>query len=109
MIKRRHRSARDRVKLFERRGGICHLCGGKIMPGESWEWSHPIALELGGDDNDENADLAHTKCHRAHTSNHDAPLIAKVHRLQAKHIGAKPKRPWSQWRRKMNGETVRKA
>lgn len=103
-MNRLRRSTKDRARLFEAHNGICHLCGGKIQAGQAWEWSHPIPLAAGGADDLDNAAPAHAKCHKHQTSNFDAPLIAKVRRNNAKHIGAKPKRPWNtKWRKKMDG------
>ena len=91
MTKRRRLSTRDRVALFNRKGGICHLCGGKVMPGEEWDNSHEIPLEMGGADDESNWNVAHRKCHRVHTATVDAPRIAKTKRQYAGHIGAKLK------------------
>ena len=89
MIARRRISTRDRAKLFAAHNGICHLCGLRIQPGEAWEVSHPIPLAAGGADDETNWAPAHKKCHAHQTSEIDAPLIAKVRRVQARHIGAK--------------------
>ncbi len=104
-MSRKRLSPRDNAKLFEEHGGICHLCGGKIQAGQSWQRSHPIPLAAGGPDTRDNWAPAHTKCHAKQTAEIDAPLIAKVRRQYQKHIGAtKPKRPWpkrpmsNQWR-----------
>lgn len=72
------------------------MCGGKIdATREAWEVSHEIPLELGGADDDANRLPAHKKCHRDHTSNVDAPNIAKAKRRELKNMGIKgPKRPW---------------
>ena len=91
MIKRRRLSTRKRVALFNRKSGICHLCGGKVLAGEAWDNSHEIALELGGADDESNWNVAHRKCHRVRTNEVDIPLIAKTKRQHANHIGAKLK------------------
>lgn len=89
MTKRRRISTKDRVALFEREGGICHLCKGLVHAGEAWDVSHDIPLELGGADDEINWKVAHRKCHREHTRTVDVPNIAKAKRMQARHIGAK--------------------
>jgi len=86
---RKHRSTRDRARLFEQHKGICHLCHCPIHAGQRWEWSHPRALALGGEDSWENAAPAHFKCHRDWTAGEDIPRIAKARRQHASHIGAK--------------------
>lgn len=35
---------RVRLRVFEKRGGICHRSGRKIRPGERWDMDHVIAL-----------------------------------------------------------------
>lgn len=89
MTTRRRISTTERVKIFQRHDGTCHLCGGKIGPGEAWDVSHDIPLELGGADDDTNRKPAHRKCHRDHTAKVDAPTIAKAKRREAVNMGAK--------------------
>jgi len=85
---RRRLSTKARVSIFTRANGICHLCGGKITPGEAWDVSHEIPLALGGADDETNWRPAHRKCHRDHTAQTDIPAIARAKRREAKHIGA---------------------
>jgi hypothetical protein len=111
---RKHVSTRDRLRIFEKHGGVCHLCRGKIDGSrEAWDVSHDIPLEIGGADDDHYRKPAHRKCHRAHTAAVDAPLIAKTKRQHARAIGAKaasrntiPGSRGTKWKRKLNGETV---
>jgi 5-methylcytosine-specific restriction protein A len=88
---RKHLSARARAAIFVTHGGVCHLCSGKIQVGEAWDVSHVIPLAAGGDDDESNMQPAHRHCHRVHTAEVDAPLIAKVRRQYLKNIGAWPK------------------
>lgn len=105
---------RDRVRIFAAHDGICHLCGCKIWPGERWEVSHPIALELGGQDDDTNRAPAHFACHKLRTAQYDMPAIAKVKRVRAKHLGAhRSQRPMacgrrSPWKKRLDGTVVRR-
>ena len=107
-------STRDRVALFEEHKGRCHICGEPITARDAWEVSHPIPLAAGGADEPGNRAPAHKRCHRYQTSNIDQPLIAKVKRVHARHIGADtPRRPMpgsrrSPWKRKMSGQVVRR-
>ena len=89
MTARRTISAKERLRLFQLHGGICHLCNGRIQVGEAWEVSHDIPLELLGADDDANRLLAHKKCHRARTSTVDQPNIARAKRRERKHLGIK--------------------
>jgi 5-methylcytosine-specific restriction enzyme A len=90
-MKRHRHTMRELVALFNLRGGKCHICGGLIHTGEKWEVSHPIALELGGRDEESNWFLAHKKCHAIVTATQDQPAIAKAKRREAAHKGAKPR------------------
>jgi len=112
---RKHRSAKERARLFLLHGGICHLCEGKIEAAtEAWDISHDIPLELGGADDDENSKIAHRKCHRAHTAKVDIPRIAKAKRVEQKHLGLrKSSRPLagskaSGWHKHMDGTVSRR-
>lgn len=112
-MKRKHLSTKTRVSIFERHGGVCHLCSAKIQPGQEWDVSHEIPLELGGADDESNWLPAHRRCHRDHTALNDIPAIARAKRIYAKHIGAKapsrnpmPGSRASKWKRKMDGSVV---
>lgn len=93
MTKRRHISTKARVALFARKDGVCHICNGKVQPGEAWDVSHPIPLQIGGADDESNWDVAHRKCHAIITATEDIPRIAKMKRQHAKHIGAGKSEP----------------
>lgn len=91
MSTRKKWSAKARAAFFVAEKGICHLCNGKINGAtEGWDLSHDIPLELGGADDATNIKVAHRKCHRAHTSTVDVPLIAKAKRRAQKNIGIRP-------------------
>lgn len=111
-MKRKPRPAKERARLFELHGGLCHICGGKINVGEAWELEHVIPFEFAQDDTDENVKPAHVACHKVKTAD-DVKDIAKARRRREKHFGFRPpsKSPMpgskaSKWRRKMNGEVV---
>jgi hypothetical protein len=89
-MKRRRVSTKERLALFQREGGKCHLCGGIVQAGEAWDLSHEIPLALGGPDDATNWRVAHRKCHRVETAEKDIPNIARAKRRQAAHLGAKP-------------------
>lgn len=110
---RQRLSTRDRVALFEEHKGRCHICGEKIHTTQAWEVSHPIPLAAGGADEPGNRAPAHKKCHAKQTREIDQPLIAKVKRVHARHIGAvaPPARPFpggkrDRWKKRMDGTTV---
>ena len=113
-MKRVKITVKRRADIFLARGGTCHLCNMKVVPGEDWDVSHDIPLEAGGKDDETNWFVAHRKCHRVHTSTVDMPLIAKVKRIHQKHVGAtKSRTPMplgrnSKFKRKMDGTIVRR-
>ena len=88
------------------------MCNMKVIHGEEWDVSHEIPLEAGGKDDESNWLVAHRKCHRRHTAKVDIPLIAKVKRIQARHLGIKkakspmPMGKNSKWKKKMDGSVV---
>jgi 5-methylcytosine-specific restriction endonuclease McrA len=88
---RRNISTTERVGIFYRAGGVCHLCGEKIGLAERWDVEHVIPLEMGGDEAKGSTNLqpAHVACHKTKTSV-DSWQIAKAKRREAKHLGARP-------------------
>jgi 5-methylcytosine-specific restriction enzyme A len=111
MVKRVSISAKKRVALFQSRGGVCHICGGKINVGEAWDLDHRIPLAMGGEDTETNWEPAHIKCHRGKTTE-DVGQIAKAKRREVRHLGGHVSRtplPFgkrSPLKRKMDGTIV---
>lgn len=107
---RRAISRTERVAIFHREGGRCHICGEKIGLAERWQVEHVVMREMGGDEAKGSLNLkpAHIKCHETKTSV-DLWQLAKAKRREAKHIGAdKPRSRLSHptLRKKLNGEVV---
>lgn len=105
----------QRFDLLKRENHTCHLCKGTITPGQAWDISHEIPLELLGRDDESNRRCAHRKCHRIHTATVDIPAIARAKRIEAKHYaGTSSVRPMRGGRhdflkRKMDGTIVLRA
>src|SRR5882724_6378047 len=95
---------RVRLRIFEREGGICHLSGRKIMPGEKWELEHKIALCNRGLHAESNLAPALVQPHKVKTAA-DVAEKAKVARKRKKFIGIRKNRTITKWR-KFNGEIV---
>lgn len=108
---RRAISTRERVALFQRWGGECHICGGRIGVGEAWDVEHVIPLAQGGEDGGDNLRPAHRKCHSSKTKA-DAANTARAKRREAAFLGAKQsKKPMpfgrsSKFKRKLDGRIV---
>ena len=114
MTARRSLSRTKMVALFTAKHGICHICNGKIGPGEAWDRSHPIPLAMGGADDETNWDIAHRKCHRSITKT-DVADIARAKRREAANLGAakRSSRPMagsraSGWKKRMDGTIERR-
>jgi len=112
---RRHRSASERDRIFEMRDGVCHCCGGEIdRRREAWQIDHRVPLGLGGEDDDQNLELAHVKCHARKTVD-DLGIIAKAKRVRNRFLGntPPPRRPLpgskaSFWRKRIDGTVERR-
>lgn len=89
MTTRKHRTKKERARLFKLHGGKCHLCDMPIKAGEKWELEHVIAWELTRDDSDENVKPAHSRCHAPKTHGEDRPRIQKAKNQEAAHMGFK--------------------
>lgn len=107
-------SAKVKVLAFKRSGGLCEKCGAKLFPGNV-EYDHDNPCGLTGSNGIGNCVVLCRACHRAKTGG-DVRNIAQAKRRERSHLGAKsPKgRPMmgskrSGFRRKMNGEIVRRS
>ncbi|MBA3752934.1 MAG: HNH endonuclease [Nitrospira sp.] len=84
-------SSKTRLAAWERSQGMCECgCGQTIKP-ERPEYHHRIEAGLGGGNDIENCVVLKKSCHRAITSGHSVPMLAKVKRIRMKAIGAWPK------------------
>lgn len=99
---------RVKLRVFERHGGVCHLSGRKIMPGEPWDCDHVKALINGGENRENNLAPALRDKHREKTAE-DVAEKSHVYRMSAKHKGtwkgsgrkiAAHVDPWGKQRRK---------
>lgn len=105
-------SDKERRRLFEYHGGICHISNRKIDPvRDDWEIEHVIPRWAGGKDTDDNMRPALQEFHKEKTAK-EATERAKGNRIQNKHGGfhrPKTKKNWgrsSKYKKKVNGDTV---
>ncbi|SHG78432.1 hypothetical protein SAMN02745157_4824 [Kaistia soli DSM 19436] len=82
--------ARVRARVFLAHGGVCHISGRKIAPGEAWDCDHVVALINGGENRESNLAPALRDKHREKTAG-DVAIKSKVARIRAKHLGIYPK------------------
>jgi 5-methylcytosine-specific restriction protein A len=104
--------ARVRVRIFDRSGGVCHISGRKIRPGEAWDLDHIIALINGGTHTELNLSPVLIDPHREKTKE-DVAEKSRVARKRKSHLGIKkpsrfPGSRNSQWKKKMDGTVARR-
>lgn len=113
--KRKSRTPRMRLKVWEAHKGVCVLCSGKIDGvRERWIEEHITPLALGGEDTEANMGPAHEACAIAKTigKTGDLAKAAKAKRVKTKHLGIKksknplPGGKGSKWKKKINGGVV---
>lgn len=96
---------RVRLRIFERAGGVCHLSGRKIQPGEKWELEHIKALCNGGEHRESNLAPALVEPHKVKTRA-DRKAKAKSDRIRKRNAGIRKPRTITAWRR-FDGTIVR--
>ena len=109
---------RVRLRVFEAHGGICHISGRKIRPGEPWDLDHVTALcnwtGEGHGNRESNLQVLCKWCHKGKTAG-DVAEKSRAYRVKAKLYGkAKAKgRPLpgtkaSGWKKRMDGTVERR-
>lgn len=81
---------RVRLRVFERKGGLCHRCTRKIKPGESWTCEHLIAICNGGANRETNLDLTCGWC-LPEKNAEDVAIKSEVARVRKRHLGIRKK------------------
>lgn len=81
---------RVRLRVFEAHGGVCHISGRKIMPGEPWDIEHIKALINGGEHRESNMAPALRDKHRPKTAD-DVAEKSVVAEKRKKHLGIRPR------------------
>jgi 5-methylcytosine-specific restriction protein A len=95
---------RVRQRVFDRHNGICGLSNRQITPADKWEVDHIVALVLGGSHRESNLCPVLKEPHKEKTRR-DVAVKSKIARVRKKHLGIKPRRTITRWRR-FNGEVV---
>ncbi|MCZ4501013.1 MAG: restriction endonuclease [Marmoricola sp.] len=79
---------RVRQRVFDREGGVCHITGKAIAPGDLWDLDHKVALILGGQHRESNLFPALREPHRRKTAVEMA-IKSKIAKVRQKHLGIK--------------------
>lgn len=77
---------RVRLRIYDRDGGVCHLCKLPIKVAESWQADHVQALINGGEHRESNLAPVHSHCHVAKTAR-DVAEKSKIADKRKKHLG----------------------
>ena len=80
-----------RVAAWERSSGHCENCTRRLSPGDVY-YEHLVPCELGGTATLENCGVYCRSCWTEKTRTYDHPTIAKVKRIEMRHLGAKRSR-----------------
>ncbi len=107
-------SPTERARLFAAADGRCASCTRPIQAGERWEADHVLPLAAGGGNETENWQVLCANCHGTKTRT-DLSTAAKIKRVATNHTvpttelrrGFATNRA-GKWKRKMNGELVRR-
>lgn len=89
---------RVRLRIFNAHNGHCHLSGRVILPGDTWDLDHKVALANGGEHRESNLAPALSEPHKKKTAQ-DVDLKAKLDRIRKRHIGIKKPRTMTRWRK----------
>lgn len=104
---------RVRSRTFEAKKGRCHKCGRKIKAADKWTCEHVIAIENGGANRESNLDLTCSWC-LPDKNAADAAIKKRLTKIMYRDRGIRStSRPMpgsrdSQWKKKMDGTTVRR-
>lgn len=95
-------------RIVERQAGCCAVSGHFFRPGDVIHFDHKKPLWEGGEHRENNIQAIMAEPHKEKTRE-ESRRRAKIYKVRDKHLGiAKPKRPWSKFKKKMNGEVVRR-
>jgi len=97
-MSRREFPAKVKLQAWDRCGGLCEGCQGRLMPGR-FQYDHVIADGLLGDPTLSNCEVLCSVCHDLKTNTHDKPVIAKTKRLRRRAAGIRKPRTMTSWRR----------
>jgi 5-methylcytosine-specific restriction enzyme A len=79
---------RVRLRIFERTGGVCHISGIKIRPGDKWQADHIVPIILGGENRESNLAPALVEPHKEKTKA-EVKIKSKISDTRKKHLGIK--------------------
>jgi 5-methylcytosine-specific restriction protein A len=89
-------SSSVKLEAKRRAGGKCEGCGSPLVVGK-FNYDHIIADGAGGQPTLANCALLCLGCHGKKTGKSDAPLIAKIRRIEKREAGIKKRSLWRGW------------
>jgi 5-methylcytosine-specific restriction endonuclease McrA len=95
------------LRVLLRQSRRCAKSGRLIRAGDATQTDHIISLKRGGENRESNLQVILTEEHIEKTSAENSE-DAKVERIQKKHYSLMTPKPRSPFKRKMNGEVVRR-
>ena len=104
---RKEFSAKVKAEAFRNCNGFCENCGIKLTIG-TVEYDHATPDGLGGKAEISNCRVLCKSCHSKKTHKVDRPKMAKADRIRKKAYGIKRSSWQSKWKKKINGEVVRR-
>lgn len=104
---------RVKLRVFEREGRLCRICGLPIEVGDGVDFHHDPPLADGGEHRESRIFPVHRRCHRMQTAR-EALARAESRATVAHHYGISrprhvmPGSKASPWKRKINGQVERR-
>lgn len=80
----------------------------EFRPGDKIEFDHKTPLWLHGEHRESNLQAVLSEAHARKTAA-EAPIRAKINRVKQKHLGLRPEKPKSPYKRKVCGSVVDRA
>lgn len=95
-------------RIVEAQDNRCALTNVEFRPGDQIEFDHKVDLWLHGENRESNLRAVLKEAHRKKTDA-QAKIRAKVMRNKQKHLGLRPKKPKSPYKKKVCGTVVDRA
>lgn len=95
-------------RIVEAQDNRCALTAVEFKPGARIEFDHKTPLWLHGEHRERNLQAVLAEPH-ARKTKAEAPIRAKINRMKQKHLGLRPAKPMSPYKKKVDGTVVDRA